>query len=140
MSEQDSPDHGTRIALLEQAQRDTKDYFEKAHRESKDQLRKMADDMAKIAHAVAQQAEDRSALGRAFSQLEIQSKQIVEINVRMNKHDQDALQRVIDAQAKEIADAHQKRREFWGIMLSTGLMAIGTVFAGLTLYHFGVKP
>lgn len=140
MSEPDNQDHGTRIALLEQAQRDTKDYFEKAHLESKEQLRKMADDMAKIAHAVAQQAEDRSALGRAFNQLEIQSKQIVEINVRMNKHDQDSLQRIIDAQANAIEDARQKRREFWGIMLSTGLMAVGTVLAGLALYQFGVKP
>lgn len=135
MAEQEN-DHGTRIALLEQGQRDTKEF----QRDTGQKLTKIGDEMAKIAHAVVQQVEDRSALGRAFDRLEIHTHEIAAINRRMDKHDKDALQAVIDAQAAVIEEGKRKRREFWGIMLSAVLMAAGTVVAGLMLYHFGVKP
>jgi hypothetical protein len=121
-------DHATRIALLEQSRR-----------EDKFLQQKMADDLAKIAHAVAQQAEDRSALKRAFSQLEAHSRMIESLTNRMNSSDLDDRQRVIEMQSRELAEAERRResvsRELW----RTIGVVIATVTAAFILYHFGIK-
>lgn len=129
MAEPEHNDHGTRIALLEQARRDDKAL-----------LQKMADDMAKIAHAVAQQAEDRSALKRAFDQLEAHSKILESISSRMNKHDLDEKQRVIDAQALAIQATAAQRKGVIAELWRTGGVVIATVTAAMILYHYGIKP
>lgn len=129
MPDQEHNDHGTRIALLEQARRDDKAL-----------LQKMADDMAKIAHAVAQQAEDRSALKRAFEQLEAHGKVLEALSSRMNKHDLDEKQRVIDAQALAIQATAAKRKSVIAELWRTAGVVIATVTAAMILYHFGIKP
>lgn len=129
MAEPERNDHGTRIALLEQARKDDKQL-----------LQKMADDMAKIAHAVAQQAEDRSALKRAFDQLEAHSKILESISSRMNKHDLDEKQRVIDAQALAIQATASQRKGVIAELWRTAGVVIATVTAAMILYHYGIKP
>jgi len=129
MAEPGHNDHGTRIALLEQARKDDKQL-----------LQKMADDMAKIAHAVAQQAEDRSALKRAFDQLEAHSKILESISSRMNKHDLDEKQRLIDAMELEIQATASQRKGVIAELWRTAGVVIATVTAAMILYHYGIKP
>lgn len=129
MAEPEHNDHGTRIALLEQARKDDKQL-----------LQKMADDMAKIAHAVAQQAEDRSALKRAFDQLEAHSKILESISSRMNKHDLDEKQRLIDAMELEIQATASQRKGVIAELWRTAGVVIATVTAAMILYHYGIKP
>jgi hypothetical protein len=121
-------DHATRIALLEQSRR-----------EDKLVQQKMADDLAKIAHAVVQQAEDRSALQRAFSQLEVHSKVLESLADRMNTRDLDDRQRVIEMQSRELAEAERRREAVSGEVWRTIGIVIATVTAAIILYHFGIR-
>jgi hypothetical protein len=121
-------DHGTRIALLEQSRR-----------EDKLLQQKMADDLAKIAHAVAQQAEDRSALKRAFGQLEAHSRMLEALTSRMNNNDLADRQRVIEMQSRELAEAERRREAVSGELWRTIGVVIATVTAAFILYHFGIK-
>jgi hypothetical protein len=74
MSEQ--TDMGTRLAIVE-------DRLEAHTASTKEYLARLSIDVSKIAHAVAQQAEDRSALGRAFDQLGAHTRILDAIATRM---------------------------------------------------------
>lgn len=122
-------EHEHRISRLE---------WTDAHREERE--KSMAADLAKIAHAVAELAEERGAIKRVFESIHEHARLIGIITARIDEHERDRLKYIIDGQKKKMDDIDKKRSEFWGVMLSTFLMSVGTVLAGMALYHFGVKP
>ena len=122
-------DHATRIALLEHQ-----------HSEIRNSLRAMTEDMRQMAAAMTQLAEDRAAYKRIFEMLGKHETALADIEMRMDKHDQDALQSIIQSQAKEIEDIAARRRGVLAEIGRTFLIALATVVSEMILYHFGAKP
>lgn len=122
-------DHATRITLLEHQQS-----------EIRGSLKSLTDDMRQMATAMTQLAEDRAAYKRTFESIERLESAVVDIEARMDKHDQEALQAIIRSQAKELEMVAAHKRGMLAEVGRTVLIALGTVISGMILYHFGIRP
>ena len=100
-----------------------------------DSLERLADDIHRIALAVAQQAEDRTTLKRAFDQIEAMRADIEAVKSLFQATEERRLREVIQSQKSEIDDDRKHRVALAWELGRMGIVALGAA----VLAHFGVR-
>ena len=108
------------------------EFLESDHERLQAALLRLADDMHQMALVNAERAEDRRAMERAFTQLELDKAEFVRLWARTDA--------IVEAHAaterKHMEDALKEKSKWIGELLKTTL-AIG---AAMLLYHLGIHP
>lgn len=116
--------HELRIALLE-----------KQSQRIEDTLQKLAEDMHKLTGFSIQQAEDRSALRRAFDHIESLDAKVEEMKDAIDDSVKLALIEKNAEQQRQLNDVHNDRKAAFSEIFKVALLVIASLFAG----HFGGK-
>ncbi|MHB0992631.1 MAG: hypothetical protein ACYC0M_15340 [Burkholderiales bacterium] len=116
--------HELRIAMLE-----------KQSQRIDDTLQKLADDMHKLTGFSIQQAEDRSALRRAFDQIDTLDSKIDELKEQFDTSAKATLIEKNTEQQRQLDEVKESRKIAFGELIKTALLIIGALIAG----HWGGK-
>lgn len=98
-------------------------------------LQKLADDMHKLTGFSIQQAEDRSALRRAFDQIDTLDTKIDELKEQFDASAKTALVEKNADQQRQLDEVKSNRKIAFGELLKTALLMVGALIVG----HLGGK-
>lgn len=93
-------------------------------------LQKLADDMHKLTGFSIQQSEDRSALRRAFDQIDMLDTKIDELKEQFDTSAKIALIEKNTEQQKQLDEAKANRKIAFGELIKTALLIIGALIVG----------
>ena len=108
------------------------EFLESDHERLQAALLRLADDMHQMALVNAERAEDRRAMERAFSQLELDKAEFARLWARTDA----IVEAHAAAERKRMEDALKEKNKWIGELIKTAL-AIG---AAMLLYHLGIHP